>query len=90
MHSVKTKSSAVSVCSWPPVLGRESVAIRPSGSPVEKENDSADAGVASRSNTMIGDANALIPVKAILRELAVATLDFAGVNRQHDRHNRSS
>src|SRR5437879_5797132 len=40
---VATKSSAVSVWILPGLEGRESVAIFPSGSPVEKEKEAAEA-----------------------------------------------
>src|ERR1044071_5432517 len=43
------KSSAVSVCSLPALGGRDSVAIFPSGSPVEKENEAAEVCHPSRS-----------------------------------------
>jgi hypothetical protein len=44
---VSIKSSAVSVCIFPGPGGRDNVAILPSGSPVEKENNDAEAGEAS-------------------------------------------
>src|SRR5215471_1842328 len=46
---VTAKSSAVSVWILPTLDGRESVAIFPSGSPVEKEKEAADARETRRS-----------------------------------------
>jgi hypothetical protein len=42
-HSLRTKSSAVSVSDSPALAGPDSVAIFPSGIPVEKEKVLADA-----------------------------------------------
>jgi len=47
---VKTKSSADSISIFPPLLGRDAVAIFPSGLPVLKKKGVAAAGVAVRSS----------------------------------------
>ena len=49
---VTVKSSAVSVWIFPGLGGRESVAILPSGLPVEKEKEAAEAGDASKSKVI--------------------------------------
>ena len=49
VFSVRTKSSAASVWIFPELAIRERVAIRPSGSPVEKEKDPAKAEVIERT-----------------------------------------
>src|SRR5215471_8865675 len=48
---VMTKSSADSISIFPAEAGREAVAIRPSGSPVLKKNDLAEAAVPERRVT---------------------------------------
>src|SRR5258708_16060692 len=52
VFSLKTKSSAVSVWTLPGLAGLERVAIFPSGLPVEKMKELADAGAASRSEAL--------------------------------------
>jgi hypothetical protein len=47
-HSLRTKSSAVSVSTSPVLAGRDSVPINPSGDPVEKKKELAEARGGSR------------------------------------------
>ena len=55
---VRMKSSAVSVWIFPGLAGRESVAIFPSGSPVEKEKEAAEAWDGTRSKALKVEAKA--------------------------------
>jgi hypothetical protein len=49
---VRTKSSAVSVSSFPGLAGRDNAPSRPSGLPVLKKKVAAHAGVASHTPTL--------------------------------------
>jgi len=56
--SLRMKSSAVSVWIFPGLEGRDSVPIFPSGSPVEKEKDPAEAWLTNRNKALKVEARA--------------------------------
>ena len=60
--SGRMKSSAVSVWICPVLGGRESVPIFPSGSPVEKEKEAAEACAANKSKALKVEAKTRVTV----------------------------
>src|SRR5262245_34992603 len=67
---VSTKSSPVSISNFPGLSGRVAVAMRPSGLPVVKTNESAAAG---DGITTAANASAAIPVRAF-KEISVSSV----------------
>src|SRR5437762_9561487 len=79
--SVRMKSSVVSVWILPGLDGRESVAIFPSGAPVEKEKEAADAREASGSKAratteVLWAESAANPNSRNRRRTGVSFIDF--------------
>ena len=62
MDWVRMKSSAVSVWICPVLGGRDSVPIFPSGSPVEKEKEAAEACAANKSKALKVEAKTRVTV----------------------------